>query len=92
MLSKGAIVPSVNEPGQFISTIFIVPKANGKFPPVINLKYLNYFVTYEHFKQETFAVVLDLVQEKDYFTSIDLRDAYFSIFINRKFQKFLEFY
>lgn len=92
LLSKGAIVPSMDEPGQFISTIFIVPKANGKFRPVINLKYLNYFVTYEHFKQETFAVVLDLVQENDYFTSIDLKDAYFSIFINRKFQKFLKFY
>ena len=59
LLSKGAIVPSVNEPGQFVSIIFIVPKAKGKFRPVINLKYMysNYFVTYEHFKQETFAVV-----------------------------------
>ena len=78
---EGAIVPSVDEPGQLISTIFKVPKANGKFQPDINLKYLNYFVTYEQFKQETFAVVLDLVQEKDYFTSINLKDAYFSIFI-----------
>ena len=58
LLSKGAIVPSFDEPGQFISTIFIVPKSNGKFRPVINLKFLNEFVTYEHFKQETFMVVL----------------------------------
>ena len=79
LLKKGAIVPSFHEEGQFISTIFIVPKPNGKFRPVINLKYLNYFVTYEHFKQETFSVVLELIQKNDFFTSIDLKDAYFSI-------------
>ncbi|MCG8094339.1 MAG: hypothetical protein JAZ17_12090 [Candidatus Thiodiazotropha endolucinida] len=91
-MSKGAIVPSDNEPGQFISTLFIVPKPNGKFRPVINLKHLNQFVYYEHFKQETFTVVLDLVQRNDYFTSLDLCDAYFSIFVNEDFQRFLKFY
>ena len=30
LISKGAIVPSVSEPGEFISTLFYVPKANGK--------------------------------------------------------------
>lgn len=91
LLSKGAIVPAKNEPEQFISTLFIVPKPNGKFRPVINLKYLNEFVLYEHFKQETFPVVLDLVQPNDYFTSLDLCDAYFSIPVHRDFQCFLKF-
>lgn len=91
LLQKGAIVPSEYEDGQFISTIFIVPKPNGKFRPVINLKYLNYFVSYEHFKQETFSVVLDLIQVNDYFTSIDLKDAYFSIPVHTDFQKYLKF-
>lgn len=91
LLEKGAIVQSKHEAGEFISTIFIVPKPNGKFRPVINLRYLNEFVHYEHFKQETFKVVLDLVQEGDFFTSIDLQDAYFSIPICESFQKFLKF-
>ena len=91
MLAKGAIVPSEHEPDEFISTIFIVPKSNGKFRPVINLKFLNEFVHYEHFKQETFNVVLDLVQENDFFTSLDLRDAYFSICVQSFFQKYLKF-
>lgn len=91
LLFKGAIVPSKYEHGQFVSNIFIVPKPNGKFRPVINLKYLNYFVTYEHFKQETFSVILDLIQENDFFTSIDLKDAYFSIPVHEDFQKFLKF-
>ena len=91
LLSKGAIVPTDYEPGQFVSTLFIVPKQNGKYRPVINLKNLNQFVLYEHFKQETFSVVLDLIQKNDYFSSLDLCDAYFSIFIHKKFHRFLKF-
>lgn len=92
LLSLGAIVPSKNEPGEFISTIFIVPKSNGKFSLVINLRFLNYYVRYEHFKQETFAIVLDLIQRHDYFNSIDMKNAYFSIFISENYQKLLKFY
>ncbi len=91
LLHKGAIVPSTCEINQFLSNIFIVPKPNGKFRPVINLKQLNNFVHYEHFKQETFLIVLDLIQKNDFFTSIDLKDAYFSIPIHTDYQKFLKF-
>lgn len=91
LLEKGAIIRSEHEPNEFISTIFVVPKPNGKFRPVINLRFLNEFVRYEHFKQETFKVVLDLVQEQDFFTSIDLQDAYFSVPIDEDDQKYLKF-
>ena len=33
----GAIVQSSHEPQEFISNLFIVPKLNGKFRPVLNL-------------------------------------------------------
>ena len=91
LLSKGAIVPWESECGEFILTLFIVPKKNGKFRPVINLRYLNQFVHYDHFKQETFKVVLNLIQENDFFTSIDLNDAYFFVPINENYQKYLKF-
>ena len=86
LLGKGAINPSKNEKEQFISSIFIVPKPNGKFRPVINLRELNKFVTYRHFKQETFPVVLDMIQPNDFLTKLDLSDAYFSIAIQDIFQ------
>ena len=87
----GAVVPCDSEPDEFISTIFIVPKPNGKFRPVINLRYLNVFIDYEHFKQETFSVVLDLLQENDFLTSVYLQNAYFSIPIHELDQKYLKF-
>ena len=91
LLEKGAIVPCWHEPGEFISTIFIVPKSDNKFRPVINLRYLNEFIRYEHFKQETFAVILDLIQKNDFLTKIDLTDAYFSVKIDEDYQKYLKF-
>lgn len=92
LLKKGAIVKSFHEPDEFISNLFIVSKPNGKFRPVLNLRYLNEFVHYDHFKQETFKVVLDLVQENDYLTSIDLQDAYFAIPIRVQDQKYLKIF
>ena len=91
LLEKGAIQHSNWEEKQFISNIFIVPKPNGKYRPIINLKYLNQFMKYEHFKQETFKMVLGLIQEQDFFTSIDLQNAYFSVPINKQFYRFLKF-
>lgn len=67
LLRKGAIVQSSVEENQFISNIFVVKKPDNKFRPIINLKKLNQFVHYEHFGQGHFKVVLDSIQEKDFF-------------------------
>jgi hypothetical protein len=58
---------------------------------VINLRQLNEFVEYHHFKQENLKFALDLVQKLVYLTSVDLCDAYFSIQIHPEFQKYLCF-
>ena len=91
LVSKGAIVPCEWESEQFVSNIFIVPKPNGKVRPVINLRHLNKFVVYEHFKQEHLKITLDLIQENDYFIKIDLTEAYFSVPIDEEYTKFLKF-
>ena len=91
MLRKGAIVPCESESGEFISTIFIVTKSKGKFRPIINLKYLNEFIQYNHLKQKTFRTVVGLLQIGDYMTSIDLQDAYFAVPVQKDSQKYLKF-
>lgn len=91
LLKKGAIIRSEWESPQFISNIFVVKKPNGKYRPIINLKRLNKFVRYEHFKQEHFKIVLDIIQENNFFCSVDMQDAYFSVPIHPECQRFLKF-
>ncbi|KAL4225084.1 hypothetical protein ACF0H5_015778 [Mactra antiquata] len=92
LLNIGAITKSDPEPGQFISTLFVVPKPNNKYRPIINLRFLNDFVQYNHFKQETFTTVLDIIQKNDFFCKIDLSNAYYSVSIHPSYRKYLKFF
>ena len=61
LLKKGAIRVS-KEQGGFISNIFLVPKDEERWRLILNLKSLNEFVAYEHFKMEDIRCVKDRVQ------------------------------
>lgn len=52
LLAKEAIKKVQNLSDEFISNIFLVPKKDGTSRPIINLKNLNEFVEYHHFKQK----------------------------------------
>lgn len=91
MLSKKAISFSNYESGQFISNIVIVEKKNSKYRPVINLKKLNEFIQYHHFKMETLESVLSSVRRNSFFVSIDLKDAYLSVPVNKNRRNYLKF-
>ena len=75
----------------FISSIFIVPKKDGGNRPVINLKPLNQFLIYEHFKMEGIHMLRDLLKQNDYLVKIDLKDAYLTVLIWKDHQKYLRF-
>ena len=92
LLDKKAIVLSEPSSDQFISNLFLVQKKNGKFRPVLNLKSLNRFVKYFHFKQENLQSVLTSTTRNCFFTSIDLCDAYFSLSIRKSDRKYLKFW
>ena len=54
LLAKGVLVHSQHEPGEFISPIFLRLKKNAiDYRMILNLKELNSFVEYEHFKMES---------------------------------------
>ena len=94
MLQKGAIhmVPLDQTSGGFVSHIFLVPRKGGGQRPVINLKNLNQFLRYEHFKMEGIHMLRDLLKKGDYMVKLDLKDAYFTVPIWVKHQKFLRFF
>ena len=50
----GTIIPVKHEAGQFLSSVFTVPKRSDCLRQVINLKKLNSCVEYKHFKIEGF--------------------------------------
>ena len=76
---------------QFISPLFTVPKKGGGHRPVVNLKDLNQFVEYQHFKMEGVPMLKDLLRPNDFLTKIDLKDAYLTVPIWIHHQKFLRF-
>ena len=78
-------------PGEYISPIFIVPKKNGEYRMILNLKQLNENIVYHHFKMETFKSALKLVKKNCYFASVDLRHAYYSVPLSEEVQKRFRF-
>ena len=76
-------------PDSFISNIFIHPKKDDTHRMILNLKPLNEFVDYHHFKMNTFRTALKLIRPGCFMASVDLKDAYYSIHIAEEDRKFL---
>jgi hypothetical protein len=74
-----------------LSTIFTVPKPDGTFRLIINLKFLNNFLEVQHFKMEDYRTVCCLLQSNNFMTVVDLKDAYHSVPIYKNHRKYLRF-
>lgn len=91
LTSIHAISRCSHEEGEFISSVFLVPKPNGEKRFILNLKLLNKFVSTNHFKMEDYRTAIKLITKDSYMASIDLMDAYFFINICSLHRKFLRF-
>ena len=60
LLDNKVICPATST-GGFVNNIFTVPMSNGKTKLILNLKNLNSYVEYEHFKMEDVRCVTDLL-------------------------------
>ncbi len=92
LLRKNVIEEAKHDEGEFLSTIFLVPKKNGKYRLILNLKKFNEHVEYWHFKMETFDMAIKMLSPGCFLASIDLKDAYYSVPIHAEFRKYLRFY
>ena len=91
LLNMGVIKEVEHDPNEYISPIFVVPKKNGEYRMILNLKELNKSIPYYHFKMETFESALKLVKPNCYFGSVDVRHAYYCVPIAEKSQIKLRF-
>ena len=76
----------------FFNRLFLVPKPDNKWRPILDLSKLNLFLQTETFKMETPETIRTSLQKGEWVTSIDFRDAYFHIPIQEQSRKYLRFH
>lgn len=91
LLNINAISQCNHEPGEFLSSVFLVPKPNGDKRFILNLKCLNKYIETKHFKMEDYRTASKLITKNCYMASIDLKDAYFFVPIHTTQRKYLRF-
>ena len=76
----------------FFNRLFLVPKPNNKWRPILDLSKLNLFLKTEKFKMETPETIRTSLQQGEWVTSLDFIDAYFHIPIQEQSRKYLRFH
>lgn len=75
----------------FYSRLFLVPKKDGRWRPIIDLSTLNSYVDVKTFKMETQTSIKASIQPGHWGVSLDLSDAYFHVPIHPGSRKYLRF-
>ena len=91
MLENKIIVHTQHESVEYVSPIFPIAKPDGRTRIILNLKKLNKYVEFHHFKMDNIKTVLASVTKGCYMASIDLKSAYHSVKIHEDYQKYLKF-
>ena len=91
LLSKGVITKASHSVGEFISTIFTRPKNEGSHRLILNLKKLNEYIVYHHFKMDSLQSAVQLMKPNCWMAVLDLKDAYYSVPIATEDRKYLRF-
>ena len=92
MITKGAIRQVTDNPDGVISPFFARPKSTpGKWRPIVSMKQVNNHIRYVKFRMVTVKDLKLWVRQGYYFTSIDLRDAYFSIPLHKTVWRVIRF-
>ena len=93
LIDKNAVerVRNQNSLG-FFNRLFLVPKPNNKWRPILDLSKLNLFLKVEKFKMETPETIRTSLQQGEWVTSVDFKNAYFHIPVQEQSRKYLRFH
>ena len=93
LTNKNAVEPVENQNSLgFYNRLFLVPKPNNRWRPILDLSTLNTFLNTESFKMETPETIRTSLQVGECVTSIDFKDAYFHIPIHSQSRKYIRFH
>ena len=93
LTNKNAVEPVANQNSLgFYNRLFLVPKPNNRWRPILDLSTLNTFLKTETFKMETPETIMTSLQIGEWVTSIDFKDTYFHIPIHSQSRKYMHFH
>ncbi|MEL7079321.1 MAG: reverse transcriptase domain-containing protein [Cyanobacteria bacterium J06582_2] len=92
LLQKQAIEVVTEDWRGFYNRLFVVPKQEKEWRPVLDVSRLNKYVILTKFKMESPTSVLQSIRPFDWMSSIDLTDAYFHVPIHPRSKRFLRFF
>ena len=88
LIDKNAVEIVRNQTSlSFFNRLFLVPKPNNRWRPILDLSNLNFFLKAEKFKMETPETIRTSLQQGEWITSTDFKDAYFHIPIQEQSRK-----
>ena len=76
----------------FYNRLFLVPKPNRQWHPILDLSQLNLYLSTSTFKMETPETIWLSLQQGEWVTSLDFSDAYLHIPIAQRSWKYLRFH
>jgi len=91
LLKLGAVRLCDLEDARFISSYFLLPKSDGTFRYILNLKKLNEFIQTKHFKLEDGRTAARIISKNNFLANLDLENAYFLIPVDESSSKYLRF-
>ena len=89
LLKKGAIeVPEDKSSPGFYSWLFLVPKLNNIWRPMIDLSHQNNLVQIPKFRMDTPQKVMSSLKKDHSVCSLELKDAYLQVPIHQRSRKY----
>ena len=92
LLQDGSIKKVTHpHPEGWLSNMFLVPKKDGGFRMILNLKPLNKFIKYSKFKMDHVEQILQLIEPHNVLCSLDISSAFSHLYLLPEHQKYVCF-
>ena len=92
LLANGSIEQiSTPDPEGWVSNVFLVPKKDGGFRMILNLKALNSNIRYQKFKMDHIHDVLNMIEPNMLLCSLDITSAFNQVYVHPAHHRYLSF-
>lgn len=90
-LLSSDLIETVDIQPHCVSPIHCVPKKNGTFRLITDLRQVNGYCTPPKFANEGIKEVLELIKPNDHLVTLDIKQGFFHVPVHRDYRKFLGF-